>query len=201
MENHSFKLIWPHVEIVPSYQAALQRGWSRNNITSERTRLQDLEKIHADPQAFVDGLVDLQGRGGDVQMPDGSFVPKLPGYTRWVVTDRNGITEFVGTINFRHTPGTSSLPSYCLGHVGYSVVPWMAGRGVATFALQRLIVEAQEMGHLRGMDYLEITTQPDNAASQAVILKCSGALIERFIEPHMYGGHEGLRFRIPLVKT
>ena len=196
-----YHLIWPSIDIVPSYQNALARGWSRNNITPERTRLQDLEKIHVDPQAFVDGLVDMEGTGDDVQMPDGSYVPKLPGYSRWVVTDHNGITEFVGSINFRYTPGTSVLPSYCLGHTGYAVVSWMAGRGVATFALRQLIADARAMGHLHGMDYLEVTTQPDNAASQAVIIKCGGALVGRFTEPPMYGSHEGLKFRIPLVKT
>ena len=199
LQNHSYKLAWPCVGALPSFQTALERGWSRNNITPERTRLQDLEKIHTDPQAFVAGLVDLQGTGADVQMPDGSFVPKLPGYSRWVMSDHDGATEFVGTINFRHTPGTSSLPSYCLGHVGYAVVPWMTGRGVAIFALHQLISEARAMGHLRGMAYLEITTQPNNLASQAVIAKCGGVLTERYTEPPMYGGAEGLRFRIALV--
>lgn len=199
LQNHSYKLAWPCVGALPSFQTALERGWSRNNITPERTRLQDLEKIHMDPQAFVAGLVDLQGSGADVQMPDGSFVPKLPGYSRWVMSDHDGATEFVGTINFRHTPGTSSLPSYCLGHVGYAVVPWMTGRGVAIFALHQLISEARAMGHLRGMAYLEITTQPNNLASQAVIAKCGGVLTERYTEPPMYGGAEGLRFRIALV--
>ena len=199
LQNHNYKLIWPCVEALPSFQTALECGWSRNNITPERTRLQDLKKIHADPQAFVAGLVDLQGSGADVQMPDGSFVPKLPGYSRWVMSDHDGATEFVGIINFRHTPGTSSLPSYCLGHVGYAVVPWMTGRGVAIFALHQLISEARAMGHLRGMAYLEITTQPNNLASQAVIAKCGGVLTERYTEPPMYGGAEGLRFRIALV--
>jgi predicted acetyltransferase len=198
------QLAWPSVELLPHFQAALVRGWSRNNVTAQRTRLQDLQKIHADPQAFVASLVNLQGGGADVQLPDGSYVPRLPGYSRWVFSQQDNLLqgdalEFVGTINIRYVLGTSQLPHYCLGHIGYAIVPWQQGRGAASFALAQLIKEASAAGHLRGMRYLEITTQPDNPASQAVIVKCGGHLIERYTEPPMYGGQEGLKFRIPLT--
>jgi RimJ/RimL family protein N-acetyltransferase len=206
-----YELAWPSVELLPHFQAALERGWSRNNVMAERTRHQDLEKIHADPQAFVASLVNLEGGGDEVQLPDGSYVPRLPGYSRWVFLARQDLTqegsaqgvdlEFAGTINIRYVLGTSQLPYYCLGHIGYATVPWQQGRGAASFALAQLIKEATAAGHLRGMDYLEITTQPDNAASQAVITKCGGKLIERYTEPPMYGGQAGLKFRIPLASN
>jgi predicted acetyltransferase len=195
-----YQLSWPSMELLPHFQAALERGWSRNNVTPERTRQEDLEKIQADPQAFVAGLVSLAGGGDEVQLPDGSHVPRLPGYSRWVFLQQGNALEFAGTINIRYVPGSSALPHYCLGHVGYTVVPWQQGRGAATFALRQLIKEAVSMGHLDGLDYLEITTQPDNAASQAVIANCGGTLVERYTEPPMYGGLEGLKFRIPLRK-
>jgi predicted acetyltransferase len=198
------QLAWPSVELLPHFQAALVRGWSRNNVTAERTRLQDLQKIHADPQAFVASLVNQQGGGDDVQLPDSSYVPRLPGYSRWVFSQQDNLLqgdalEFVGTINIRYVLGTSQLPHYCLGHIGYAIVPWHSGRGAASFALAQLIKEATAAGHLQGMEYLEITTQPDNPASQAVIVKCGGHLIARYTEPPMYGGQEGLKFRIPLT--
>lgn len=204
------QLAWPSVELLPHFQAALVRGWSRNNITAERTRLQDLEKINANPQAFVASLIHLAGGGDEVQLPDGSYVPRLPGYSRWVFLARQDLTqgsstqgntlEFAGTINIRYVLGTSQLPYYCLGHIGYAIVHWQQGRGAASFALAQLIKEATAAGHLRSMDYLEITTQPDNPASQAVIAKCGGKLIGRYTEPPMYGGKEGLKFRITLSK-
>jgi predicted acetyltransferase len=201
-----YQLLWPSARHVPQFQAALERGWSRNNVTAERTRLQDLEKIHADPQAFIASLINLEGGGDDVQLPDGSYVPRLPGYSRWVFSApgdlaKDGKLEFVGTINIRYVQGTSTLPYYCLGHIGYAIVPWHQGRGPASFALAQLMKEATADGHFRGMDYLEITTQPDNPASQAVIVKCGGQFIERYTEPPMYGGHEGLKFRIPLYPS
>lgn len=193
-----YQLLWPGVEHVSHFQAALLRGWSRNNVTAERTRLQDLEKIRTDPQAFVTSLVNLEGGGDDVQLPDGSYVPRLPGYSKWIFIEQGGVLEFAGTINMRYVPGTSTLPHYCLGHIGYAVVPWHQGRGAASFALAQLIKEATSAGHLQGMVYLEITTQPDNLASQAVIVKCGGKCTAHYAEPLAYGGQEGLKFRIPL---
>jgi predicted acetyltransferase len=194
-----YQLTWPSLELLPHFLAALERGWSRNNVTPERTRLQDLEKIHTDPDAFVASLFSLSGGGADVQLPDGSYVPRLPGYAKWVFAQDGGRFEFAGSISLRYQPGTSELPYYCLGHVGYAIVPWLQGRGAATFALRQLIVEALSTGHLVCMEYLEVTTQPDNLASQAVIARCGGHLVERYTEPTMYGGLEGLRFRIPLL--
>ena len=53
---------------------------------------------------------------------------------------------------------------------GYSVVPWKRRRGYASAAL------AQMLGHARaeGLDYVHVTTIPENAASQRVIAKNGG---------------------------
>jgi predicted acetyltransferase len=47
-----------------------------------------------------------------------------------------------------------------------------------------------------GLPYVEITTDPDNVASQRVIEANGGVLIEHFIKPPQFGGKPGLRFRI-----
>jgi predicted acetyltransferase len=102
--------------------------------------------------------------------------------------------EFCGSIGFRWQHGTSSLPSYCLGHIGYSVVPWKRRRGYATQALALLLPEARR----EGLDHVELTTDPDNLASQKVITANGGVFIERFKADAAYGGKEELRFRIAL---
>jgi len=123
----------------------------------------------------------------DITLPDGSKVPRLPGYSRWMWDG-----EFCGSIGFRWQPGTTELPPHCLGHVGYSVVPWKRGRGYATRALQLLLPQAGE----EGLAYIELTTDSDNIASRRVIEANGGKLIERFRKPAAYGGAESLRFRI-----
>jgi len=122
-------------------------------------------------------------------MPDGSTVERLPGYRKWL---RDG--EFCGSIGFRWMPGTEKLPFYCLGHIGYSVVPWKQRRGYATQAVRAILPEARA----REPRYLEITTDPDNVASQRVILAAGDVLVERFTKAPQFGGLEGLRFRVDL---
>jgi predicted acetyltransferase len=51
----------------------------------------------------------------------------------------------------------------------------------------------------RGLEYVEITTDPDNIGSQRVILANGGVLVERFIKTAHHGGKEGLRYRIDVA--
>jgi RimJ/RimL family protein N-acetyltransferase len=46
--------------------------------------------------------------------------------------------------------------------------------------------------------FVEITTDPENIASQRVIQANGGVLVERFIKPPQFGSKQGLRFRIAL---
>ncbi|HEY8099240.1 MAG TPA: GNAT family N-acetyltransferase [Burkholderiaceae bacterium] len=183
------KLIGPSLESLPSYVEALKRGWSPNNMR-EAEADEELQRIETDSLAFIASLVDTEAKGGPVTLPDGSQVPKLPGYRRWLWDG-----EFCGSIGFRWQDGTEALPDYCLGHIGYAVVPWKRRKGYATEALRQLLPEAKA----RGLKYVEITTEPENIASQRVIETNGGALIERFIKSSQYGGTSGLRYRIPLV--
>ncbi|MEO8278383.1 MAG: GNAT family N-acetyltransferase [Ideonella sp.] len=183
------QLVIPSEYHLASYAAALRRGWSPNN---ERLAAasEELERIESDPQAFVASLDDREGKGPPVKMPDGSVVPRLPGFRRWIWDG-----EFAGSISLRWQHGTIELPPYCLGHIGYSVVPWRQRRGYATAALLSMLDEARQLA----MPYVEITTDPDNLPSQKVILAAGGQLHERFIKPAQFGGRPALRFRIVLV--
>jgi predicted acetyltransferase len=117
------------------------------------------------------------------------LVPRLPGFRRWLWDG-----EFCGSIGFRWQPGTSSLPPHVLGHIGFAVVPWKRRRGYATLALAQLL---SEIGN-KGLTFVELTTDQDNAASQRVIRANGGELIERFRKPAAYGGKASCRFRIDL---
>jgi predicted acetyltransferase len=52
-----------------------------------------------------------------------------------------------------------------------------------------------------GLPYVEITTDPNNIASQRVIAANGGVLIERFTKPPQFGSKPGLRFRISLHES
>ena len=182
-------LIRPSLEALPGYVDALQRGWSPDNVRGEITARAHLDKIAEDAAAFVDGLEDRDAKAGDLTMPDGSKARRLPGYVRWIWDG-----AFCGSVGFRWQPGTNSLPAHVLGHVGYAVVPWKRGQGLATEGLRLMLPQIRA----EGLTYIELTTTPDNIPSQRVVLANGGVLVERFDKPAVYGGGETLRFRIDL---
>ena len=49
-----------------------------------------------------------------------------------------------------------------------------------------------------GLDHVEITTDTHNIASQRVVLRCGGVLVEEFDKGDAYGSTPGLRYRIDL---
>lgn len=180
------RLVWPARDYLASYVAALEQGWSPNNLRPEVAQ-EELLLIQADPVRFLDGLVDRDAKGPAVILPDGTTVPRLPGYRRWLWDG-----EFCGSIGLRWMRGTNTLPDYCLGHIGYSIVPWKSGRGYAKQALRSLLLDVPA----EGLSYVEITTSPDNLASQRVIRANAGVLIEEFVKASELGGTPELRFRI-----
>lgn len=172
-----------------SYVAALRTGWSADNVRGAAAVQEELVRIEADPDAFLASLYDPEAKGPRIKLPDGSSVPRLPGFVRWMWDG-----EFCGSIGLRWARGTEELPPHCLGHIGYSVVPWKRQCGHATQALKALLPEAKALG----LRYVQITTDPDNVASQRVILAAGGYLLERFTKTEHYGSAAGLRYRIDL---
>lgn len=59
-------------------------------------------------------------------------------------------------------------------------------------ALRALLPEART----RGLDHVDITTSPENLASQQVIRANGGVLVEEFVKLPELGGTPELRFRI-----
>ena len=185
----TLELVWPSAEYLPGYVAALERGWSADNVRGKVAADEELAKIRSDSAVFLASLVDREAKGEPVTLPDGSKVARLPGYRRWLWDG-----EFCGAIGFRWQRGTEALPPHCLGHIGYAVVPWKQRLGYATRALHLLLPEARS----EGLRYVEITTDPENITSQRVIEANGGRLVERFTKPEQFGGTVGLRYRIAL---
>jgi len=184
------RLVWPTLAELPEYVAALERGWSPDNVQPEKAVREQLARIAQDPEGFLAGMDDPEAREGPVERPDGSFVPRLPGIRRWIWHD-----GFCGSIGLRWQDGTSELPGYVLGHIGYSIVPWRRRAGHATWGLALMLTEARG----RGLEWVEVTTQPGNIPSQRVILGCGGVLVGTFEKAAAYGGGEALLFRIDLA--
>jgi predicted acetyltransferase len=183
------QIVRPTESHLPSYIQALERGWSPNTTRPEAGR-EELVSIRADGRAFIASMEDRSAKGAPIKLPDGSVVNRLPGFRRWMWDG-----EFCGSIGLRWQEGTTELPPHCLGHIGYAVVPWKEGLGYAKAALAQLLPEAKAVG----LPYVDITTDPENMASQRVILANGGVLVEEFTKPSQFGSKLGLRYRIELV--
>ena len=187
-DHPDMDLVRPDRDHLDGLLGALRHGWSPN--TERDVSAELAAEIEADPDAFLEHADDRHPAGRTVTLPDGSVVPRLPGFTRWMWDG-----EFCGSINLRWQDGTTDLPPHCLGHIGYAVVPWKRRRGYATEALRLMLPLARDVG----LPLVEITTEPDNVASQQVIEANGGMLVERFTKPPTSGGGDGLRYRVDLV--
>jgi predicted acetyltransferase len=181
------ELVRPASEHLPGYIAALKAGWSFDNLRGSKAADEALERIEKDTDLFLEMQVDREARGPAITMPDGSKVPRIPGFISWMWDG-----EFCGVIGFRWQPGTTALPSYVLGHIGYAVVPWKRQLGYARRALGLMLEHVRH----EGLAHVEITCDVDNVASQRTIVGNGGILVERFTPPPACGNAKKLRYRI-----
>ncbi|HET9750496.1 MAG TPA: GNAT family N-acetyltransferase [Casimicrobiaceae bacterium] len=184
------RLVRPGAAYLRGYVAALARGWSADTERGEQAASEELARIELDAKAFLASQDDREAKGPPIKLPDGSLVRRLPGFYRWMWDG-----EFAGSIALRWQPGTTDLPEYCLGHIGYGVVPWKRRRGYATRALTMLLPLARQ----EGLAFVEITTDVDNIGSQRVIIANGGVLTGEFVKPAAFGRKRGLRYRIHLA--
>jgi predicted acetyltransferase len=183
----TFELVQPTLQYLPGYVDALKRGWHADNMRGADAIQEDLDAIERDAALFVARRTDIEAKGPGITLPDGTVAKRIPGYVLWMWDG-----EFCGLINLRWRDGTHELPPTCLGHIGYSVVPWKRRRGYATAALAMILKDVPA----RGLKYAELTTDVDNFASRKVIEANGGVLVEEFTKTAHHGGTQGLRYRI-----
>lgn len=183
-------LVVPDLGRLPSYVEALARGYLPSNIDGETVARRHTDAIARDAAGFVAGLTDVEVKGAPIVLPDGTTVPRLPGFTRWIVDG----DAFCGQINLRWCRGSDALPEHVLGHVGYVVAPWRRREGHASRALALLLPIARGYG----LGRVDLSTDPDNLASQKVILGNGGVLVGPYLKPAAYGAAPALLYRITL---
>jgi predicted acetyltransferase len=185
------ELVVPSERYLAGYVDALERGFSPDTTRPEAAG-ETLAAIERDAAAYLRTLDDRHPVAQFVVQRDGTPKPKLPGFIRWMWDG-----EFAGYIGIRWQPGTNEMPDYVPGHIGYAVVPWKQRRGYATKALAMML----DLAAAEGLDWVDLTTDHDNAASQAVIATNGGVLVEEVGADAACDGHRTRRFRIDLVTS
>src|ERR1044072_5385015 len=125
-------LVRPGPEYLASYVAALERGWSADNERGLEATREELSRIESDAAAFLASMEDREAKGPPLTLPDGSAAKRRPSVRRWLWDG-----EFCGSIGLRWQPGTTALPLYFLGHIGYAAGPWEQRLGDAKASLGR----------------------------------------------------------------
>ncbi|MCS4511887.1 GNAT family N-acetyltransferase [Xylophilus ampelinus] len=162
------KVVWPSNTHLSSYIHALERKWHPNEAAAEQASSAELNRIHADPEAFLKRLVDRGDTPLPVTLSDGRQVARLPGYKKWIWDG-----EFCGVLSFVWQKGTEDLPDYCPGHIGVYIVPWKRGLGYASKCLGAFLLEIDEPG----ICAVTIETNFDNTPCRRAIERNKGRLI------------------------
>ncbi|POA97633.1 GNAT family N-acetyltransferase [Chromobacterium sinusclupearum] len=187
----SVKLIMPNAGKLPGLIGALQRGWTPDDDHDPVGAGRMLAAIARDPAAYIASLGNPQGGGQAVVLEDGRAVPRLPWLRYWIIDAQN---QYAGDLNLRWQHGASALPPYCLGHVGYAVVPWKRGAGLAAAALRELAPIARDLG----LEWLDIAMARDNAASIRTAENAGAKRVRPFNAGPEYGNVEAWLYRLQL---
>lgn len=159
-------IVTPKEELLADYAQAVQNGWYPDDrgINNDQLHLNKiLEEIKNNPKSFINKITEANASDKKYLTPRKEVHPRLPSFHKWIYREK----IFCGRVSLRWEPGTSALPDKVPGHVGYSVVPWMRGFGIATEAL-RMIMTYAEMLQL---EYVELVISKENAASIRVAEK------------------------------
>jgi predicted acetyltransferase len=110
--------------------------------------------------------------------------------TYWWIVERDTAPgdTVLGGIALRYGPVAGAHPG---GHIGYGVRPSARRRGVAGWALGRILVDARE----RGLDHVLVVCAADNLASAKTIERAGGVLDDTS-ESEARGEAAPLRYRI-----
>ena len=189
------RILRPSPALLPGFRSALERGWSADNVRGAVAAQETLARLDSDPASFFQATDDPQAKGPLVTLPDGTQRARIPGLQRWIWDDDDGPDGFCGQTSLRWAAGGAPLPPHVLGHIGYAVVPWKRQCGHATRALALMLALARE----QALPSVEITTDPDNTASQKVITANRGVLLGPFDKGEAYGNKPGLLYRVDLT--
>ena len=190
------KLVKPSEEHIPSYLAALRKGWHDLPKGSTELSVQNkIQEIIGNPAQFLELFDDPNARALPYLLPDHTVAYAVSSIRRWMWDEQK--QEFCGSVSLRWQRDTTELPPHLMGHIGYSVPTWKRNLGFASFGLSEMLKIASKLS----LPFVHLVTDIDNKASIRVIQRNGGILLDTFTKPPMYGPSQAHRYKIELKST
>ncbi len=127
-------------------------------------------RIRAIEADFAGYLAAITDRTGEIRMPSGQMVRKVPFSLHWLCES----DEFIGEASIRHRLNDHLLREG--GHVGYGIRPSRRRLGYGTRILALALMECRRLGIRRAL----VTCLESNVAS-ARIIEANGGQLENVI--------------------
>jgi predicted acetyltransferase len=166
------RLVPPAPCHAPSYLEALREGFRRgeqDTVTERRVR-----QIEAD---FAGYLAVITNQTGNIRLPTGEIVPKVPFSLHWL-TDGD---VFIGEASLRHQLNAHLMREG--GHIGYGIRPSYRGRGYGRRILALALEECRRVDIERAL----VTCLDSNTASARIIEANGGVLENVIVDPGRRG--------------
>lgn len=160
----------------PRYRAgyieALREGFRRGDHPAKSPS--EIDGIDAD---FATFFAELTKKTGDIVLPDGKMIPRVPSDVFWLV---DGET-FIGETGVRY-----ELNDWLMkigGHTGYGIRPKFQRQGYGTLILKLALDKLRNQGIERAL----VTCYNHNIGS-AKVIEANGGVLENLIEDPRGGG-------------
>lgn len=161
------QLISPSVSFLPQVLQKMVENKPLYNLKELEHIEEKIELINSDPEKYIQSLTSYDK------------TLELNQDTLWMWDN----DEYCGEVVFRYKNGSSELPDGSLGHIYYEVVPSKRNQGYASNSMKQILLLAKE----KNMDFLELTIDAENTASQHVILNNNGYHVRDFFKASYFG--------------
>jgi predicted acetyltransferase len=154
------------------YVRALREGFRRGDKAAMTPG--EIDGIEAD---FAGFLAELTRQTGDVQLPDGTLIPRVPQDICWLVDGRT----FIGETGIRYR-----LNDWLIrigGHVGYGIRPSFQRKGHGKLILKLALDRLRAAGVERAL-----VTCYDHNVGSAKVIEANGGVLEDIIDDPRGGG-------------
>lgn len=170
MDSASLVLASPAYE--RDYVQALREGFRRGDQAAMKPGA--IDRIEADFDGF---LAELTRQTGDILLPGGKLIPRVPQDMCWLVEGE----RFIGETGIRYR-----LNDWLIqigGHVGYGIRPKFQRQGYGKLILKLALRRLKAAGIERAL----VTCYDHNIAS-AKVIEANGGLLENVIDDPRGGG-------------